>query len=466
MARDDDRYGRQDEDWRGRSMSDDEERWRRSREFRDRDDDERERPWREGESSRYGQGGSSYRGGQSGQEYGSPYGGRSQYGGSQFGDYGSERRDTWRGREGGGEWARGREGSSSQGGQGLGGGWESRREWSGPRSGMGGYEGTQRGDRGYRGGSEMGLGGGGDMGALEYPTAWPGAYEPWRASQSQGQGARVGQGFQGQGYPREWESQRGDWERNRRDRSLEGWQSGGFGSGGMGFGAGTERGIGTGYGGTARGTGSFYGRGPRGYRRSDERIKDDIHDRLTFDPEVDAELIVVEVLEGEVTLRGEVDDRDQKRRAEDLVESVPGVRDVSNHIKVKRHGDRDRDRERDLERQRERERERWTAAGTTGSSMTGSTTGTGGLGAGTSIQAQVRQGMEVVDAEGNRLGEVKDLRGGDFLLDRPMRRDLFVPFSAVRECSGNRVTLRFRDDEIHDQKWESPALMGGNQGER
>ena len=78
------------------------------------------------------------------------------------------------------------------------------------------------------------------------------------------------------------------------------------------------------------------GKGPSGYTRSDERIREDVCDRLTDDPYVDASNIEVAVQGGEVTLAGHVDRREDKRRAEDIAESVLGVRDVQNQIRVTR----------------------------------------------------------------------------------------------------------------------------------
>lgn len=76
------------------------------------------------------------------------------------------------------------------------------------------------------------------------------------------------------------------------------------------------------------------GRGPKNYTRSDERITEDINDRLSDDPFIDASDIEVVVNNGEVTLSGHVDHRSSKRRAEDLAESVSGVRNVENRIRV------------------------------------------------------------------------------------------------------------------------------------
>jgi osmotically-inducible protein OsmY len=83
--------------------------------------------------------------------------------------------------------------------------------------------------------------------------------------------------------------------------------------------------------------GRYSGRGPRGYRRSDERIREDINDRLTDDWYVDASDVEVTVNNGMVTLTGLVDSRDAKRRVEDISESVSGVTDVSNQLRVERN---------------------------------------------------------------------------------------------------------------------------------
>ena len=76
------------------------------------------------------------------------------------------------------------------------------------------------------------------------------------------------------------------------------------------------------------------GRGPTDYTRSDDRIREDANDRLTDDPRVDATHITVSVASGELTLNGTVTNRDAKRRAEDCVEDIPGVKHVQNNLRV------------------------------------------------------------------------------------------------------------------------------------
>lgn len=76
------------------------------------------------------------------------------------------------------------------------------------------------------------------------------------------------------------------------------------------------------------------GRGPRNYRRSDVRIRDEICERLTHDEHIDASEIEVSVLEGDVLLIGTVEHRDFKHLAEDIAFRVGGVLDVTNRLRV------------------------------------------------------------------------------------------------------------------------------------
>src|SRR5262249_36107956 len=79
---------------------------------------------------------------------------------------------------------------------------------------------------------------------------------------------------------------------------------------------------------------SYRGHGPSNYTRTDERIREDASERLTDDWSVDARNIEVKVSGGEITLDGTVRTRDQKRRAEDLVEDLSGVKHVQNNLRV------------------------------------------------------------------------------------------------------------------------------------
>ncbi|MCI0605492.1 BON domain-containing protein [bacterium] len=76
-----------------------------------------------------------------------------------------------------------------------------------------------------------------------------------------------------------------------------------------------------------------FGRPPRNYKRSDELIRDEICKRLAMTPDLDATDLEVVVRDGEVTLRGTVDDRFAKRLVEDITECTFGVRDLLNEIR-------------------------------------------------------------------------------------------------------------------------------------
>lgn len=82
--------------------------------------------------------------------------------------------------------------------------------------------------------------------------------------------------------------------------------------------------------------GSYRGYGPRGYVRSDARILEDLCERLSDDPVVDARGIEVRCEAGRVILEGEVPGRWMKHRSEDIADSVSGVQDIENRLRVVR----------------------------------------------------------------------------------------------------------------------------------
>jgi len=187
--------------------------------------------------------------------------------------------------------------------------------------------------------------------------------------------------------------------------------------------------------------GPFTGRGPRGYRRSDDRIREDIHERLTQHGQVDASDIDVDVRDGDVTLRGMVDNRAMRRMAEDVVESVSGVQDVTNQIRVRRPvegGGGDTGRDADWRRTSEQAQ--------AGSGMTGA-----------DMRPRLRRGMEVMGSDGKRIGTVGQVRDQDFIVERPMQRDVPVPFSALKEVADDRATLNVPSDRVDDTSWSIPT---------
>ncbi len=263
--------------------------------------------------------------------------------GSSMGDYG---RTTGYGRQGtsyGGMGAGPYEGSSggpsrgdsrSYGGQGT-------------RGGFGGDSGrqyesdSQRGSRGSSG-SESGNGG-----------SWADGRR-WASENAAHGGSGLGFGGEGLGN-QSWGPQ--------SFGTNSGWASRGFeGMGGTSGGNDSES-----------DRGRHAGKGPKNYRRNDERIKEDVSERLKDHDDIDASDIDIEVSSGMVTLSGEVKSRREKRLAEDAIEGVSGVEDITNQLRVRSQNGRE-----DAERDNPNARTSSSGSGTQSSSKS-STTGVGPL---------------------------------------------------------------------------------------
>lgn len=295
----DDRYGRNE---RGGFRGEDEQDWRRG-----------EERGRERERSRgFDRSGSGER---SGSE---------QYGGPDESRYGASGEHGWRGEHGGR--------------QRLGGHMEDYgrerdyRDYGRAQPG-GAYE--HAGERGYRhGGGYGGYGeqpgeAGGGFGSGRSYAAEPG-WGPDYGNEARGNRAYEGQG----GFPGSYGAQHGGYA-----REGGGYRHGGQGQYGQGFGeAGRtygEHGSGqsrTGYGSEDRQR--RQARGPKGYQRSDERLKEDICERLMAADHIDAAEVTVEVKSGKVTLEGSVPQRRMKHAIEDLVDDCIGVQDIDNKLRV------------------------------------------------------------------------------------------------------------------------------------
>lgn len=78
----------------------------------------------------------------------------------------------------------------------------------------------------------------------------------------------------------------------------------------------------------------YRGLGPRNFKRTDDRIADEVIRALTDAAEVDATHIEVHVENADVTLRGRVPSRRQKRLAADLAEWCFGVHNVFNQLHI------------------------------------------------------------------------------------------------------------------------------------
>ena len=137
-------------------------------------------------------------------------------------------------------------------------------------------------------------------------------------------GAGTGRGFSGYGYEAS----------GSRGIQREGGQQSGYGQSGYGQ-SNYEPGQ---YGGASSyGTpsGLHRGKGPKGYQRSDERLKEMICERLREDPDIDPSEVTITVQGGRVTLEGTVDSRHCKNAIEDVAEQF-GVQEVQNNLRVQR----------------------------------------------------------------------------------------------------------------------------------
>jgi osmotically-inducible protein OsmY len=81
------------------------------------------------------------------------------------------------------------------------------------------------------------------------------------------------------------------------------------------------------------------GRGPRGYVRTADRILEDLCDRLTENPFVDASDIEVSVSGSEVILEGTVDSDTAYRQTQAIAEEIIGVSHVRNHLAIRPNGE-------------------------------------------------------------------------------------------------------------------------------
>jgi hypothetical protein len=78
------------------------------------------------------------------------------------------------------------------------------------------------------------------------------------------------------------------------------------------------------------------GRMPRSYSRSDERVREDICERIAADPSIDASDVSVDVRDKRVVLEGSVPQRRMKYVIEDIAAACLRANDVENRVTVAR----------------------------------------------------------------------------------------------------------------------------------
>ena len=82
-------------------------------------------------------------------------------------------------------------------------------------------------------------------------------------------------------------------------------------------------------------------RGPKGYKRSDDRIREDVCEHLMDIGDIDSSDVEVHVNDGRIRLEGTVPERYMKYEIENIAATTLGVDDVENNIRVPRRSSDD-----------------------------------------------------------------------------------------------------------------------------
>jgi osmotically-inducible protein OsmY len=167
--------------------------------------------------------------------------------------------------------------------------------------------------------------------------------------------------------------------------------------------------------------GPYTGIGPRDYRRSDDHICEEVCERLNRHGAMDASDIEVEVQDGEVILRGTVEDRRSKRLAEDLAEAASGVSDVRNELQINQT--------------------RFSAGESRHMA---------------DHSREVGRAKYVVGPEGNMIGQVIEMRENDMLVRRSILPDILIPRDKITGVTGDRIVLSMTHHDLQKQTREMP----------
>lgn len=84
--------------------------------------------------------------------------------------------------------------------------------------------------------------------------------------------------------------------------------------------------------------GPYRGLAPKGYSRSDERIREDICDELTRRSDIDPSRLTVRVENGDVTIEGTVRDLETRRLVDEVASRSVGIKQVHNELRVEGAG--------------------------------------------------------------------------------------------------------------------------------
>ena len=208
---------------------------------------------------------------------------------------------------------------------------------------------------------------------------------------------------------------------------------------------------------------------------SDDHLQAEINRRIASDRFLSDKNIQVVVYQGVVTLRGTLPTTAAGDRLLDLVSSTPGVRGINQDLLAIGDEALPDHPEGQFTGQPGRTVD---AVIPTGIPVTGEEADiisddavammhavgnqapedhSGDIQATDQIAASISEGMEVVDADGKKVGKVKQVRVTDFYLDRGLlARDYYVPYEAVT-LQGDKVALKIPAGELSRQGWAVPG---------
>jgi hypothetical protein len=74
---------------------------------------------------------------------------------------------------------------------------------------------------------------------------------------------------------------------------------------------------------------------------------------------------------------------------------------------------------------------------------------------------EIHAGMQVLSSDGRPVGDVKQVRSNDFLLDDGGGQDVFVPLGDCHVADGV-VRLHVRSTDVYRQGWETTQAAGAH----
>ncbi len=75
-------------------------------------------------------------------------------------------------------------------------------------------------------------------------------------------------------------------------------------------------------------------------------------------------------------------------------------------------------------------------------------------------RSHIRPGRDIYGRDEEWVGVVKEVRAEDFLVARPLQRDVYVPIRAVGLITDDSIVLTVCEDAVDDTGWMKPPLFG------